>query len=432
MARLVLVFLLIVTVSKLVAQDKSDGKITDLTKNITKNISYTKTPSETPAEYATSYDIRDSNDELIYMITASHPKTDSEIVIITSRDGINQYRTIGFNRHECGLIINSDNILDTAFTESDKKYNLLISFQDTEYTYPSVNRITTTSYKDYVELDQISSLLIKKHKQKIASMKPQVDSTEYYRARAEAIEQERKLKEQQERTKQEEEKKKAEAEKEKVLAEAQQAENRRNIYYKKYASTLSEMKYQDRAEEIGDSDIDRYLSEGECYDIKVNTGLLIYIDTVGKVITTVPTEEWSEGNANIRHKDLIVLKEIGKRIQSLKLPVTTVNIEGQAFPVNAKWVYKLKFESHLHIEKYHFDDSNILRNKENEEVKGATRDQFFQMHGNKFTSNKFKVKFCSHTVGAHSHDSMIEIIDTEAGPDGVRHVIYRYMKPGNN
>jgi hypothetical protein len=260
-------------------------------------------------------------------------------------------------------------------------------------------------------------------------MKPQVDSSEYYHARAEAIELEKKQKEQQEQIKQEEEKRKAEAEREKALAEA---ENRRNIYYKKYASSLLEMKQQDKAEEIIDNVIDRYLSEGECYDIKANTGLSIYIDTTGKVIRAVPTEEWNEENTNIRNKDLVVLKEIGKRIQSLKLPVTKVNIEGEAFPVQAKWEYKLKFESHLHIEKYHFDDSNILRNKENEEVKGATRDQFFQMHGNKFTSNKFKVKFCSHTVGSHSHDSMIEIIDTEAGPDGVKHVIYRYTKSGNN
>jgi|ERR1043165_464527 hypothetical protein len=156
------VFLLFLIAGKILsAQDYLSGKLTD--KTASKEILYDRTQNDISFNiFQTIYKVTDLQKKNLFTVTLTNNRSSGNITVgIRTGKSETTGKTISYSRTEDGLILSDRGNLDTAFNLS-VGYNYLVSFVDTQRTYPVLHKLKTADNKNLL-LDPLSKIRLKKN-----------------------------------------------------------------------------------------------------------------------------------------------------------------------------------------------------------------------------------------------------------------------------
>ncbi len=156
------------------AQDYLSGKLID-SKGGKKDILYDRTQNDITFNiFQTVYKVTDATKRPLYTVTLSHDRGKG-IVLVSVKQPTAQPRgsAISYDKTYSGLIISDLSSTDTSFN-INLAYDHLLSFTDTSRTYPVLHKFKTAD-KNYLVLDPLSKLRIRKHNEVVNSLPEEED-----------------------------------------------------------------------------------------------------------------------------------------------------------------------------------------------------------------------------------------------------------------
>ena len=157
---------------------------------------------------------------------------------------------------------------------------------------------------------------------------------------------------------------------------------RKELYRKDYLPKVYPLSETDAAKRIIDNTIEAYFYSNDLDNCSIKTSVTLLVDTIGHVSSvTFPPLDIEKMVNDDQQANLAALKGIKSACTNLRLPITTVNVDGEYFPVKSQLTYILDFSLVNTRKKYHFNKADQLIDKDGDEADEKIKEQFLKIYG---------------------------------------------------
>lgn len=156
------------------AQDYLSGKLID-SKGGKKDVLYDRTQNDISFNiFQTVYKVTDAAKTLLYTINLSHDRGKGIVLVSIKQPGCQpRGSAIRYDKTYSGIIIADNSSTDTVFNVNFA-YEHLLSFTDTNRTYPVLHKFKTYD-NNYLVLDPLTKIRIRKHNEVVRTLPEEED-----------------------------------------------------------------------------------------------------------------------------------------------------------------------------------------------------------------------------------------------------------------